>query len=111
MATTTAKHTHHFHIRPIVDKAKAFIKKNAVLCIAIVAAFVTCIIVPPDKAYLDYFDLKTLTCLFCVLAVVCALRNIRFFYEKNEYIVFVFRFFRGKNSHQTPTSKNFYLIR
>lgn len=60
-------------------KIATFVKKNAVLCIAIVAALITCIIVPPDKEYLGYFDLKTLTCLFCVLAVVCAFRNIRFF--------------------------------
>ena len=58
----------------------AFLKKNIVAVIALFAAVVTSIIVPPDKAYLDYFDYKTLTCLFCVLAVVCALKNIRFFY-------------------------------
>ena len=58
----------------------AFLKKNVVAVIALFAAVVTSIIVPPDKAYLDYFDYKTLTCLFCVLAVVCALKNIRFFY-------------------------------
>ena len=57
-----------------------FIKKNTVMLVALVAAAITAIIVPPDRAYLDYFDFKTLTCLFCVLAVVCALRNIRFLY-------------------------------
>ncbi len=57
-----------------------WLRKNLVLCIAVTAAVVTSCIVPPDRAYLDYFDLKTLTCLFCVLAVVCALKNIRFFY-------------------------------
>ena len=56
------------------------IKKHAVLSVAILAAIVTSIIVPPDKEYLGYFDFKTLTCLFCVLAVVCALKNINFFY-------------------------------
>ncbi|MBR3894718.1 MAG: citrate transporter [Clostridia bacterium] len=55
------------------------IRKNAVLCIAFAAAAVTSCIIPPDAQYLDYFDLKTLTCLFCVLAVVCALKNIKFF--------------------------------
>ena len=50
------------------------------MVIALCAACITSIIVPPDRAYLDYFDFKTLTCLFCVLAVVCALKNIRFFY-------------------------------
>ena len=60
-------------------KALRFIKKNIVCIIAAVAAVVTCFLVPPDKAYLDYFDWKTLSCLFLTLAVVCALRNIKFF--------------------------------
>ncbi len=59
---------------------KAFVKQNTVAVIAFFAAVVTSFIVPPDKEYLGYFDVKTLTCLFCVLAVVCALRNINFFY-------------------------------
>ena len=60
-------------------KALRFIKKNVVFCIAALAALVTCFLVPPDKAYIDYFDWKTLSCLFLTLAVVCALRNIKFF--------------------------------
>ena len=67
----------------------AFVKKNTVLCIAILAALVTSFIVKPDKEYLGYFDLKTLTCLFCVLAVVCALKNINFFYTLADKIVSV----------------------
>lgn len=58
----------------------SFIRKNTVLIIAVIAAVVTSIIVPPDSEYLSYFDFKTLTCLFCVLAVVCAFKNINFFY-------------------------------
>lgn len=72
-------------------KIGAFLKKNAVLCIAILAAAITSCIVPPDKAYLTYFDWKTLTCLFCVLAVVCALRNIRFFTVLARKIVKLFK--------------------
>ena len=53
-----------------------FIKKNAVLCIAFLAAVITSCIVPIDSAYIGYFDFKTLTCLFCVLAVVCAFQPI-----------------------------------
>lgn len=56
-----------------------FFKKYTVFCIAAVAAVVTCFFVPPDKEYLTYFDLKTLACLFITLAVICALRNIKFF--------------------------------
>lgn len=53
-------------------------KKNAVLLIAFAAA-VSMLLVPPDEAYLGYFDIKTLCCLFGTLAVVCALKNIHFF--------------------------------
>ena len=56
-----------------------FFRRNIVMTVAFLAAVVTSFIVPPDKEYLGYFDLKTLACLFSVLAVVCALRNIKFF--------------------------------
>lgn len=56
-----------------------FIKKYTVFTVAAFAAVLTCFFVPPDKKYLDYFDLNTLVCLFLTLAVVCALRNIKFF--------------------------------
>ena len=68
-----------------------FMKKNVVLCVAVVAALVTSFIIPPDAQYLDYFDFKTLTCLFCVLAVVCALKNISFFTVLAEKIVTLFK--------------------
>ena len=74
-------------IKSIMD----FLKKNTVLAVAIFAATVTSFIIPPDKEYLGYFDLKTLTCLFCVLAVVCALRNINFFYLLAQNIVNTFK--------------------
>lgn len=56
-----------------------FVKNNIVLCIAVIAAAVTSFIIPPDRQWLSYFDWKTLACLFSVLAVVNALRNIWFF--------------------------------
>ena len=70
---------------------KAFVKKNVVMVIALCAAIITCFFVPPDKAYLDYFDYRTLTCLFCVLAVVCALKNINFFYMLARKVVQLFK--------------------
>lgn len=63
-----------------MKSVKAFVKQNTVAVIAFFAALITAFFVPPDAQYLGYFDFKTLTCLFCVLAVVCALRNINFFY-------------------------------
>ena len=68
-----------------------FIKKNAVMFIAMLAAIITCFFVPIDRQYLNYFDYKTLTCLFCVLAVVCALKNIRFFYVLAQRVVSIFK--------------------
>lgn len=73
----------------------ALIKKNAVLCIAIVCAIVTCFIVPIDEKYVGYFDFKTLACLFAVLAVVCALRNVRFFTILASKIVRIFKTLRS----------------
>lgn len=67
-----------------------FVKKNVVMVVAFVAALITCFIVPPDRTYLGYFDTKTLTCLFCVLAVVCALKNVQFFYIMAKKIVRLF---------------------
>ncbi len=69
----------------------SFIKKNMVMMIAMLAAAITCVLVPPDSAYLGYFDTKTLVCLFSVLAVVCALKNINFFYMLAKNIVKVFQ--------------------
>ena len=69
----------------------SFMKANVVMLIAALLAIVTSFIVPPDAKYIDYFDFKTLTCLFCVLAVVCALRNIRFFFTLAKAIVRKFK--------------------
>lgn len=75
----------------VMSKIWAFVKQNIVMLIALLAAIVTSCIVPPDKEYIGYFDFKTLTCLFCVLAVVCALKNIKFFYILALKIVQVFK--------------------
>jgi Na+/H+ antiporter NhaD/arsenite permease-like protein len=60
-------------------KIQKFVSANIVLVIAASLAIASCFIVKPDEKYLEYFDFKTLTCLFCTLAVICALKNIRFF--------------------------------
>ncbi len=52
----------------------AFLREHAVLAVSAVAAVASMVAVPPDGAYLGYFDWKTLGCLFCVLAVASALR-------------------------------------
>ena len=76
-------HHHHHHEHhlwnTLVHKLLAFVRANTVFCIALVLAAATSCVIVPDAQYLEYPDLKTLTCLFCTLAVICALRNIKFF--------------------------------
>ena len=74
-----------------VTKILSLAKKNIVMLIALLAATVTIFFVPIDKQYLEYFDYKTLTCLFCTLAIVCALKNIHFFYMLAHKIVQLFK--------------------
>ncbi len=62
-----------------MSRVTGFLKNNVVMCVAVAAALITLFFVPIDKEYVGYFDLKTLTCLFCTLAVITALKNINFF--------------------------------
>lgn len=80
-----AKHSH------LLNGLINLIKNNVVAVIAVVLAIITSFIVPIDKEYLNYFDFKTLSCLFSVLAVVCALRNVRFFTVLATKIVSIFK--------------------
>ncbi len=73
---------HRSPLRPVWRALSAllhFFRSNTVLTIALCAAGLSMLLVPPDAAYAGYFDYKTLTCLFVTLAVICALRDIRFF--------------------------------
>ncbi|MFR5406968.1 MAG: hypothetical protein ACLTG0_17355 [Oscillibacter sp.] len=62
-----------------MSKIQCWCRANAMLVISLLAAVVTAFFVPPDRDYLGYYDLKTLACLFCVLAVVGALRDLHIF--------------------------------
>lgn len=55
------------------------VKSQPVLCVAVMAMLVTCIMVPVDGKYLDYFNMQTLATLFCTLAVVSAFGHIHVF--------------------------------
>ena len=61
------------------EKIFNFIKSEIVLSIAIIAMIITCFFVPIDKGYLGYFDFNTLSCLFCMLAVVAGLKSTNVF--------------------------------
>lgn len=51
------------------------LRRHWMLGTAAFVALVSMFLVPPDGAYLGYFDWKTIGCLFCVLAVASALRS------------------------------------
>lgn len=73
-----------------IKNIASFFRENAVLTVAALAALITAVIVPPDGEYAGYFDLRTLSCLFCTLAVVSALGRINFFYMLAKRIVALF---------------------
>ncbi len=76
-------------------KIRSKIRANAMPVIALLAALVTALIVPPDREYLNYYDLKTLSCLFAVLAVVGALRDLEVFSALSRRMVRAFSTVRG----------------
>lgn len=56
-----------------------FLKKDPVLCVAIVLAIVSMFIVTPDAGYKDYIDFNTLLMLFALMCVMGGLRSLGFF--------------------------------
>ena len=72
-----------------------FFKSSVGRVVALAAAGITCFFVPFDREYLGYFDLQTLSCLFCTLAVVAAFKNIRFFVWLADIIVRRFKNMRN----------------
>ena len=60
----------------MLKKIKAFICKEAVLCIAAFCAIVTMFFIPPDAQYLHYIDFRVLCLLLCLMAVVAGLKSI-----------------------------------
>jgi Na+/H+ antiporter NhaD/arsenite permease-like protein len=60
-------------LRRIPGKIAGALRRNLMLSVSLVAAAATLFFVPPDRAYLGYFDVKTLVCLLGVLVVVRAL--------------------------------------
>ena len=54
---------------------RSFLKKEPVLVISVLAAAVSCFLVPPDAGYLDYIDFRTLSLLYALMTVVAGLRK------------------------------------
>lgn len=56
-----------------------FWKRETVLSIAIILAVVSMFIIPPDRGYIAYIDIRTLCILVCLMTVVAGLGSIGFF--------------------------------
>ena len=54
---------------------RSFVRREPVLLISAFAALVSCVFVPPDRAYLNYIDFRTLALLYCLMTVVAGLRQ------------------------------------
>ena len=64
----------------MIQKIKAFIAKETVLCVAAACAVLTMFLVPPDAEYLHYIDFRVLCLLLCLMAVVAGLKSIGIFH-------------------------------
>ena len=58
---------------------RALVRKDPVLVIAIVLALASCAVVPPDAAYADYVDLRTIGMLFSLMTIMTGLSRLGVF--------------------------------
>ena len=58
-----------------MQQIKNFIKIETVLCISSILAILSLFLVPPDAAYIDYIDFRTLAILFCLMAVMAGFQK------------------------------------
>lgn len=63
----------------MILKIKNLIKKEPVFCISALCALITMFFVTPDKAYIEYIDLRVLCILMCLMAVVAGFKSIGIF--------------------------------
>lgn len=58
-----------------MNRVKAFLKKETVLCIATALAVISMLVVPPDSGYADYIDVRVLALLFSLMLVMAGLQK------------------------------------
>lgn len=61
------------------EKMLEFLKKETVLCVALMLAIFSMFLVPPDGSYPEYIDFRTLAILFCLMCVMAGLQKIGVF--------------------------------
>ncbi|MBD5529036.1 MAG: citrate transporter [Lachnospiraceae bacterium] len=62
-----------------MEKIAGFIKKEAVLCIALLLALISTFVILPDREYVGYIDFRTLAILFSLMSVMAGLQKIGLF--------------------------------
>ena len=70
---------------------KKFIKDNPITTVILAITFITMLIVPIDKEYISYFDMKTLCSLYCLIAVIECLKRSHFFEVLSKKIIYLFK--------------------
>lgn len=58
---------------------REIVRKDPVLVVAVVLAVISCAAVPPDAAYAEYVDLRTIGMLFSLMAIVAGLSRLGVF--------------------------------
>ena len=58
-----------------MTRIKSFFRREPVLCIAALAAALSCFFVPPDREYLGYIDFRTIVLLYCLMGAVAGFRR------------------------------------
>ena len=59
--------------------ARELMRKDPVLIVAVVLALASCALVPPDAAYAEYIDLRTIGMLFSLMTIMCGLSRLGVF--------------------------------
>ena len=62
-----------------MKKIKEFVKKEPVLCCALLLAVLSAFWVHPDRDYIEYIDFHTLAILFCLMCVMAGLQKLGMF--------------------------------
>lgn len=70
-----------------MQKLINFVKKEVVLVVAVVLAVVSMFIIKPDAGYIEYVDFRTLSILFCLMAVMAGLQQMGVFREIAEALL------------------------
>ena len=70
-----------------VEKVRDFMKKEAVLCIALGLAVLSVFWQPVDKEYMEYIDWNTLMLLFCLMAAMAGFQRLGIFQKTGDFLL------------------------